>query len=116
MQVHSPPRLQCLSRFAVVAARQYTAASPIPHPVVLDSTARIPALQLARALSSPTDIIAYRKRLQATSAVEPVKCEAEEPLKEPAIPSWLCSLAPRFFTSPVPGAAHQACTLQARAG
>ena len=111
-----PPMLKCLSRFAVVAERQCPAASPIPHPVLLDSTASIHALQLARAMSSPTDIIAYRKRLQATSAVEPVKCEAEEPLKEPAIPSWLCSLAPRFFTSPVPGATHQACTLQARAG
>ena len=116
MQVKSLPRLQCLSRCAVVAQRQSTAASPIPRPVVRDSTARLLALQLARALSSPTDIIAYRKRLQATSAVEPVQCEAEEPLGAPAIPSWLCSPAPRFCTSPVSGAAHQACTWQARAG
>jgi hypothetical protein len=91
VQVKSPPRLQGLRRFAVVAQRQSPAASPIPHPVGLDSIARLPALQRARALSSPTDIIAYQKRLQATAAGEPVPCEAEEPLEEPAIPSWLCS-------------------------
>ena len=111
-----PPMLKCLSRFAVVAERQCPAASPIPHPVLLDSTASLHALQRARAMSSPTDIIAYRKLLQATAAAEPVKFEAEEPLEEPAIPSLLCSKAPRLFISHVPGAAHHACTLQASAG
>jgi hypothetical protein len=60
-----PPMLTCLSRFAVVAERQCPAASPIPPPVLLDSTASIHALQLARALSSPTDISASTKLLQA---------------------------------------------------
>jgi hypothetical protein len=63
-----PPVRKCLSRFAVVAERQCTTASPIPHAVLFDSTASIHALPLARALSSPTDIIAYNKLLQATAA------------------------------------------------
>jgi hypothetical protein len=84
--------LTCLSRFAVVAERQCPAASPIPHPVLLDSTASIHALQLARAMSSPTDIIAYTKLRQATAAAH-VKFEAEEPLEIP--PDRPCG-APRL--------------------
>src|SRR5712691_5026656 len=91
--------LKCLRRFAVVAERQCTAASPIPHPVLLDSTASIHALQLARALSSPTDIIASNKLLQATTAAH-VKFEAEEPLETP--PDRPCG-APRLhvFSPPM---------------
>ena len=76
-----------------MAERQCTAASPIPHPVLLDSTASIHALQLARALSSPTDIIAYTKLRQATAAAAHVKFEAKEPLETP--PDRPCG-APRL--------------------
>ena len=96
-----PPMLTCLSRFAVVAERQCPAASPIPHPVLLDSTASIHALQLARAMSSPTDIIASTKLLQATAAAAHVKFEAEEPLETPPYRPYgaprLHVFSPRMF-------------------
>ena len=108
--------LKFLSRFVVVVERQCIAASPYPHPVLLGSTARLPTLQLARALSSPTDNSARSKLLQATSTAEPVQFEAAEPLEETALPTLLCAKAPRLCTSHGPGATHHTCTLYARAG
>jgi len=49
---------------------------PIPHPVLLDSTASIHALQRSFAMSSPTDNSASSTLPQATAAAEPVKFEA----------------------------------------
>jgi hypothetical protein len=56
---------------------------PLPHLVLLDSITSIYTLQLARAMSSPTDILVYPTRLQVTAAAAHVKFEAEEPLEQP---------------------------------
>ena len=49
---------------------------PIPHPVLLGSTASVHALQHSLALSSPTDTSASSTLPQATAEAEPVKFEA----------------------------------------
>ena len=56
---------------------------PIPHSVLLGSTASVHALQHSLALSSPTDTSASSTLPQATAAAAHVKFEAEEPLEKP---------------------------------
>jgi len=48
---------------------------PIPHPVLLGSTASVHALQLSLAMSSPTDNIARSKLPQTTSSCLHPACE-----------------------------------------
>src|SRR4029453_17245991 len=68
-----PPMLRVLSRGAVVAERHWTAASSQPPPLVLDAPTSRHAPPLARAMSSPTDVLVYSKRLQTTAAAAHVK-------------------------------------------